>query len=249
MAVDTMDPVMRQMLEDVQVGQQIDEILARRETQPYRERLGEKDPMLAMLADEGGETSSGAMVTSTAGFIDIYNRETGVSSRVTYDAVNFQVRKKKFPAGHRWAGQPVYQLQPMVPVTQGLLKCPLHEDSPERAEAVALGFGHIHCSKDNLVHELDVEKHMRIRHKSLWEKRELTRRLQREAAHDELLRQQTEAMIRMSGGPPVVTAAAPAVKPKRKPPSRTRTWSDAQRQAARERAIAQRSKQEQTDDE
>ena len=94
-----------------------------------------------------------------AAYLWVWNVETGDRSRVNANMLQSQL-SKKLEDGRR----AFTTVDPRIPHAGGSVLCRLHADAPDRAEWAAMGFPT--CRKANLRNELELDLHMRHRHKS-----------------------------------------------------------------------------------
>lgn len=189
----TTDATIEATVNDVEFELEMEELLANRPQ--FRESVPGTEGSVEPLKSRS--------VTSTAAIRTIYNRETGESSEVSFDALRARMRQK-FPEDYgnpRFAGQRVYDLnRENVPqVTRGHLACPLRYDNPDE-DAIALGFGvgTRVCKKPAyFLTEYDVEMHVEKNHKRFYELRERRREEAKQQEQMDLQRQMIQAL---SGG-------------------------------------------------
>ena len=157
----------------------------------YKEDVG----TIARDIQFGEAPGEGEMhLTSTAELIPLYNRATGECSLVVADQIKQKV-STRFPADHpTHAGQLVYTDAEMEPLNPGQLTCVLHPTHEQRTHFDALGFAGIICAKANIVTDFEVEQHLKLKHKTVWQTNERAITREREDRQMELMRQQTEAM-------------------------------------------------------
>ena len=137
-----------------------------------------------------------AKVFEAAGVMPIYDIKTGERSFTSTNLLPYQLKK----LGED--GQRMFSLRPMVdPPVRVLHRCPLHPDE-RKPEYDAWGLPP--CSKANLTSPLQVEQHMRHRHKVEWATIEKEReRLEKE--EDRALQRQI-AQAAVAGRAPVEAA-------------------------------------------
>ena len=186
-----LDPSIQAAIENADIQVMLDDYRADRVS--HVEDLS--DQLKAMLLSElldGG--TAGLALTSTAGYITIYNRATHEPSQTTYDQLEQRLRQrfpKIYPDYPEFAGQRVYQRQALEPIQHPLLPCPLHLGHSDRAIFDEMGFPY--CPK-YLRGPLNVERHLRRSHKMAWEMRENAKTEKREAETRAFQLAQLEAM-------------------------------------------------------
>ena len=121
-------------------------------------------------AEEPGDMRAGAVLSrtaemtmttvelQTAGWVYVYDTQTGDRSVINRNMLPQQLEKK------RPNGTYVFSTRKPEGVTlaRGTLKCFLHEDDPNRENYDRMGF--VRCTKSNFISELDRSRHMRTRH-------------------------------------------------------------------------------------
>ena len=111
----------------------------------------------------GGDTELDAPMRVSsideAAYMWVWNVETGDRSRVNANMLQSQL-SKKLEDGRR----AFTTVDPQIPRASGTILCRLHPDAPDRAEWAAMGFPV--CRKANLRNELELDLHMKHRHKS-----------------------------------------------------------------------------------
>jgi hypothetical protein len=171
--------------------------------------LGGIEQVIQYTEDVRAAVGEGKLtLTSSAGKVRIYNRETGVPSDVLTDQLKSHL-KKRFPSGHHLSGQLVFSLQPTVDPPMGMVMCLLHPDHPDRPYLDSVGLKGKFCYSEHIASEFDLEGHMRHRHSKEWAVIERAQKRQSDDEGRQLLRQQTELLARMSGQTP----NAPVVYP------------------------------------
>jgi len=132
----------------------------------------------------GGKEDQPAVVSSveSAGWTWVYDKNTGEKSKCNMNMLRTQLRKK----GKN--GELVFTtIDPCIPLVRGEYKCMLHPESEHYEKYHKMGFPT--CMKANIANEMEVEEHMRKKHKATWniiekqkekEEREADRELQRE---------------------------------------------------------------------
>ena len=112
----------------------------------------------------GDETQPAPMIAiiESAGYTRVFDTKTGVSSNINNNMLPAALRKK------RPDGSYVFTIKrPNVPPRQGIYKCLLHKEDPNRKHYDQLGFAV--CPKGNLSSPFHVRRHMKARHKVEWE--------------------------------------------------------------------------------
>jgi len=135
---------------------------------------------------------------STTGKTRVYDRETGVASEILNSRLK-DTLKRRYPRDHPMAGKTVFLLRPLVEAPQGKVLCLLHPDHPERTYLDSIGLRNKFCYSAHIASEFDLDGHMRHRHSKEWAIMERARQRAREDEGQQLLRQQTELLGRMSG--------------------------------------------------
>lgn len=103
-----------------------------------------------------------ALPVESAGYTWVYDTKTGVHSKVNNNMLPRTLQKK------RPDGSYIFTLKrPKVMPKQGIYKCLLHKDDPNRAHYDVMGFAV--CPKGNLSSPFHVRRHMKARHKVEWE--------------------------------------------------------------------------------
>lgn len=186
----TTDATIQRVVADANLEQEMEQLL--KDRPEYREYLPGTNSDV--------EATKGRALTSTAGILTIYNRETGEPSEVVFDALKARMRQK-FPddyANPAFAGQRVYELEKdKVPTpARGELACPLSYASPSpEARALGFGIGTRGCRKPHyFLTPLDVDDHVRKNHKRFYELREKMRDDARRDEDRELQRQMLAAI-------------------------------------------------------
>lgn len=159
------DPALAEIIADAESEVEYEDMLQER-----REFIEEHSGELQRLLNENGGGSESALggmqLTSTGGMVDIYNRASGEKAMVTYDQLKARL-KVRFDSTHHMVGQRVWQRAKMTPKIVGVLKCPLHVEHDERAHWDAYGLPI--CRKHNLVSQYQVDRHVKLKHPSLFE--------------------------------------------------------------------------------
>jgi len=88
-----------------------------------------------------------------------WNGQTGSRSRVDANMLQSQL-SKKLEDGRR----AFTTVDPQIPQPKGQVLCRLHADAPDRETWATMGFPA--CSKGNLRNEMELDVHMKHRHKS-----------------------------------------------------------------------------------
>ena len=97
----------------------------------------------------------------SAGYAYIYDTRTGDRSLTNKNMLPIQLKKLR-PDGSR-----VFTtVKPDITPVTGNIKCLLHLDSPAHAQYTVMGFPE--CSKDNLISDFHLERHMAAKHKAEW---------------------------------------------------------------------------------
>ncbi len=117
-----------------------------------------KDPI---VHKGGGDSPPMIARIESAGYSWVYDTNTGVPSKVNNNMLPRALRKK------RPDGSYVFSLKQTVIPKQGVYKCLLHRDDPNREHYDKMGFAI--CPKGNLSSPYHVGRHMKARHKSEWE--------------------------------------------------------------------------------
>ena len=94
-----------------------------------------------------------------AAYLWVWHVETGARSRVNANMLQSQL-SKKLEDGRR----AFTTVDPQIPQAKGTVLCRLHADAPDRAIWAAMGFPT--CRKSNLRNEMELDLHMKHRHKS-----------------------------------------------------------------------------------
>ncbi len=139
-----------------------------------------KDPLL----HKGDEEQPAPMTVrqiSSAGYVYIFNTQTGDRVPVLYYMLPSRLRRRRPDGSFIFTTN-----DPKIEPLKGLLKCYLHEDSPSRAEYTVLGFRT--CRKSNITNEYQRRQHMKLKHKAEWATIEDSRK-ERERQEDRELQQ------------------------------------------------------------
>ncbi len=143
-----------------------------------------------------GNTLGG--LQSSAEDMIVYNRYDGEPSTITTDQAGQRLRVR-FDDSHPWAGKLVWTTKaPESPPRPGVLLCPLHPESQERAYMDELRFTGILCRKSNMKTEMDVQDHFQGKHKKIYKAVEADKERQIKLQQMELMREQTNAMKAMA---------------------------------------------------
>jgi hypothetical protein len=94
-----------------------------------------------------------------AAYLWVWNVQTGSRSRVNSNMLQSQL-SKKLEDGRR----AFTTVDPQIPQPKGQVLCRLHADAPDRETWAAMGFPA--CRKGNLRNEMELDLHMKHRHKS-----------------------------------------------------------------------------------
>jgi hypothetical protein len=122
---------------------------------------GDKDGALVSGFKEHGVPA--ALSVETAGYVKVWNVETGDQSVVNRNMLATQLNKRDEAGGRAFTTDPVkVKGKPVI----GTLTCLLHASHSDRSIHAALGFPV--CKKSNLRTLLDVRTHMQARHKREW---------------------------------------------------------------------------------
>jgi len=117
----------------------------------------------------------------SAGYVYIYDTETGEVSVTNRNMLMTQLKKKR-PDGSR-----VFTtINPNITPKRGTLKCMLHPDDPNYFHYQELGLPE--CRKANLVSPYQVKRHMQKRHPAEWATIE-EERAEKEKERDRALRE------------------------------------------------------------
>jgi len=161
----------------------------------------EQPPMSAAELHERARAAGAEVggVVSSAELITIYNRCDGVSSKVTTD----QLRQRlgvRFDPTHPWAGQLVWTTKPPDPAPRpGILRCPLHPESEERAYLDSLNLSNATCRKSNMRTEEDRNDHLEHKHNKVFRAMERDKERRMRERQMELMGEQTAAIQMMAG--------------------------------------------------
>ena len=171
---------------------------------------------------EDPEQTVKTTVTTTAAPLKLWHRETGEPSAATTDSIGSMLKRRFGPDHPTMAGQRVWTTVELKPVTVGHYKCPLHPESEDRALMTSLGLGHIVCKAAGLRTTLDIDLHLKFKHRRSYDVLQKHREDERHREQMEMMRMQTEAFQRMAAaGAPAETASPPK-----------RQLTDEQREAA-----------------
>ena len=139
----------------------------------------------------GDDTLESPMIgkdITSAGYVYVYDTETGDRSVINRNMLLPQLKKKK-PNG-----KPAFTvIDPHIKQVKGSCKCMLHPDDPKRAYYDTLGLPV--CKKSNLTSPFQVRRHMQKRHKQEWETIQEETRLikeEEEKAFQRLIIQQSQ---------------------------------------------------------
>lgn len=92
---------------------------------------------------------------------------------------------------------------PGIPaIVRNNFKCRLHPEDPDRAKWTGMGFPV--CSKGGIPSEYELENHMRIKHKTVWQALERERENNRRDRDSDQQRLMTQALLRLAGEPSIV---------------------------------------------
>ena len=94
----------------------------------------------------------------SAGWVYVYDTLTTDRSVVNRNMLPQQLEKRRSDGSYVFSTRKPEGIEMM----RGKLKCFLHDDEPNREQYTSMGL--IHCTKSNLLTELDRERHMRYRH-------------------------------------------------------------------------------------
>lgn len=136
--------IIEEMLRDAEKAEEPGELAKDRVVQ---RGTGDNPPMIALI--------------ESAGYTWVYDTKTGVPSKVNNNMLPRTLRKT------RPDGSYVFSLKQTVIPKQGIYKCLLHRDDPNRKHYDEMGFAV--CPKGNLSSPFHVKRHMKARHKVEWE--------------------------------------------------------------------------------
>jgi len=148
------------------------------------------------------ETEASVKISSirSAGYVKVYNTETGDESLCNRNMLDSQLRKR-LPSGKlAFSIYPIEGLKPNV----GTLKCMLHSEGPNRDAYDEMGLPV--CPKSNIRNKHEVTRHMQKRHPVEWAAIQDMKREQKEEEERLFRERQLEAMAGLR----------PSVAPKRK---------------------------------
>jgi hypothetical protein len=108
----------------------------------------------------------------SAGYVFVYDMETGDRSIVNANMLPSQLRKMR-------NGKRVFTTQkPTIEPKRGILQCFLHPDNPNREHYTEMGLPV--CKKSNLINEYQRTRHMQRKHKDEWASIEAERKTKEE---------------------------------------------------------------------
>lgn len=201
------DATVLKAVQDAEISATMDEI-----RRNFRE--GTSDMTSALLAQLGPDSGlnqgeAQATMTTTAVEFTLWQRDTGVPSKVSYDQLEHRLKVRFEPdyPNEKLRGQLVWSAAPLPLAFQGKLLCPLHQQSERRQEMTDLGYGAFHCRADDISDAWSLDLHIRVKHPGLFKRLERQREDDNRNAQMELMRQQTAAMQAMAAG----MGALPAV--------------------------------------
>ena len=141
---------------------------------------------------------------ASAGYVPVWDTQTGEPSVVNRNLLGFQLRKLRGDGTRAFT-----RIKPNRDPVRGTLKCMLHPDSPDRSRYAAIGFKS--CPKANLMTPFDVENHMKARHRKEWSTLE-SERLRTEREEERAFQRQMMAALGAAATPKAAEAPKPAVK-------------------------------------
>jgi len=124
----------------------------------------------AEVAAEPGDMATGQVISrsddmtmttsqlQSAGWVYVYDTLTADRSVVNRNMLPQQLQKQRPDGSYVFSTRKPEGIVLM----HGKLKCFLHDDEPNREQYNSMGL--VHCTKSNLLTELDRERHMRYRH-------------------------------------------------------------------------------------
>lgn len=127
---------------------------------------------------------------SSAGYVTVYNRETGEPSVINKNML-FNQLKKKLENGQR--AFTTKRSEAPIPY-RGTFKCMLHPTDDRREHFDRMGIPV--CNKDNIPNDYQLLRHMQIKHKTAWAQIEKERQDAERAAD----RKWQESLIRIAEG-------------------------------------------------
>jgi hypothetical protein len=110
---------------------------------------------------EGFEGKPKIKWLSSAGYVYVWDNQTGERSTINRNMLSTQLKKRR-PDGSRI----FTTVDPKIPVKSGNLKCMLHRKDPNRKHYDELGLPY--CRKGNLTSPYQVKRHMQKRHPQEW---------------------------------------------------------------------------------
>ena len=176
-------------------------------------------------------------ITTTAAPLKLWHRETGEPSSATTDSIGSMLKRRFSPDHPTMAGQRVWTTVELKPVVEGHYKCPLHPASEDRALMTSLGLGHIVCKAGSLRTTLDVDLHLKFKHRRSYDVLQKHREDERHKEQMDMMRMQTEAFQRMAA---IGGTAQEASSPKRQMSEEQREAAAARLARGRETAAANR---------
>ena len=199
-----LDAAVRQELADAELDAIVDDF----KHQGHEITTDVSDGIRAQLAQYGfedPETTTRTQISTTAAPLKIWNRETGEPSATTSDAIAAKVRIR-FPADHpTMPRQRVWSTTPMDPMIVGAYKCYLHSESEHRALMTSLGLPTKPCPAGGLRTQLDVELHLKFKHRRAYDVLMKHREDERHREQMDMMRMQTAAFERMAAAQGQVT--------------------------------------------
>ena len=97
----------------------------------------------------------------SAGYVYIYDTRTGDRSLTNKNMLPIQLKKLRPDASRVFT-----TVKPDITPVTGNIKCLLHLDSADHLQYSAMGFPE--CSKDNLISDFHLERHMAAKHRAEW---------------------------------------------------------------------------------
>uniref|UniRef100_A0A6M3K0D1 Uncharacterized protein n=1 Tax=viral metagenome TaxID=1070528 RepID=A0A6M3K0D1_9ZZZZ len=109
------------------------------------------------VPDGDKDIPSGVIQLKSAGYVWIYDTQTGDPSKVNKNMLQSKLSQKRLDGSY------VFSLKQTVIPVRGTFKCLLHPDNSNRAHYDVMGLAT--CWKSNLTSPYQVERHMMKRHK------------------------------------------------------------------------------------
>ena len=116
----------------------------------------------------------------------VWNTQTGDRSKINTNMLALQLSKK-----HEDGSRAFTTIDPGIPQHPGTFKCLLHPTSEVREVNMMT------CNKSNLKNELELESHMRHRHKTEWAQLSYKKQATQEAEDRTVNRQMLEALVQV----------------------------------------------------